>query len=622
MSFQVSLYRSNQPTFPGVRFFLLQQTSLPYRYLPLKGDGIRLIELHPECDGRDLSVTFIYTSVREAAGTYEALSYTWGSAAELHVLLCDDSHLKITKSLQSALSDLRLESARRRLWVDAICTNQRDLVERGSQVILMDQIYRNASKTIVHLGEKSADSELAARYLENHMWRVRGAIANFINRGGIAQDTAEMMQICIKSLGTSQAKLFEDFDQRAVQTALMNLLSRPWFRRAWVIQEFVVSPNVDMYCGKTMCEWGSFSMMFYYSFVEAKIMQMHELRNNYHSKDENRPQYKNLPSLLSRCRTAEATLSIDKIFALLNLCVSSHKPEPVYLKSKAEVYRDFAESAIKDGDGKTILTEAALTNRADSALPSWVPDWSETPSRICLSQVVIASDGLFFDASGSRKTAGERLKPSFHVDGNVLFVKGVFIGGIAVGHDRPIPGMTADEAPNLNNLLTILSYIKWFLDMEGDYPTGEDKAEVVSILLEADQRKGPTNITSFWENTHSRDLLFEPELASTGAGAEPVPESMRKRRVEDPQGYANISRAVAGRRFAITEHSYIGLVPDKATDGDKLCIIQGCNVPFVLRQVGDCYSLIGDAYIHGIMMGEFFELNPEMNDAMIEIPIC
>ncbi|KAK5626019.1 hypothetical protein RRF57_001735 [Xylaria bambusicola] len=642
MAFHPSLYGPRQHNFPGVRLYILQQTRMEYQYTPL-GDGeIRLIELRPACDGPKLFVSFNHVSINDAANTYEALSYTWGSSAKPNILLCGNSYLQITASLQSALMNLRLDSTPRMLWVDAICINQGDLLERGTQVVLMEQIYRKASKTVVYLGDESVDSNLAARYLETHFWRVRCAMADFINQRRVAEDAGDMLQICIKSLGTSQAKLFEGFDQSAVQEAIVNLLCRPWFQRIWVIQEFVVSPKVDMYCGKTLCEWGSFSMMFYYSFVEAgvswdhiiprekkinffrgltQIMQMHELRNNFHGTDESKTK-SGLIRLLSRCRTADATLPIDKIFALLNLSSAAQTPMPDYLKSKADVYREFAELALENGEGRSILSEAALTHRKDPNLPSWVPDWSEPPVRIDLGQILIASNNLFFNAAGSQKDSQERPKPRMRIEGNTLFVKGLILQSIAiVGPDRPVPGTNIIEAPNLTNFMTILSYIQMFMGMESPYPTGEEKDVVAGILLEANQQKSPRKVTSFWENTQARDLLFEPELSALRPEANIIGEEMRRRRLDDPQGYANMCRAIAGRRFAITDQEYVGLVPDTAKDGDVICIMQGFNVPYVLRQIGDHYIFLGDAYVHGIMMGEAFQRDDSLSECMTEIAI-
>ncbi|KAI0903887.1 hypothetical protein F4824DRAFT_484963 [Ustulina deusta] len=99
------------------------------------------------------------------------------------------------RSLQSAFPNLRLGLAPRMLSVDGICINQSDLSERGKQTVLMQQIYWNMSKTVVNLGDDNADSELAAKYLEYHMWCVRGAIADFMNQRRDAEDSGEMMQV-------------------------------------------------------------------------------------------------------------------------------------------------------------------------------------------------------------------------------------------------------------------------------------------------------------------------------------------------------------------------------------------------------------------------------------------
>jgi hypothetical protein len=43
---------------------------------------------------------------------------------------------------------------------------------------------------------------------------------------------------------------------------------------------------------------------------------------------------------------------------------------------------------------------------------------------------------------------------------------------------------------------------------------------------------------------------------------------------------------------------------------DILCIFLGGNVPFILRPLGDgSYELVGEAYVHGVMDGEFMTEN-------------
>jgi hypothetical protein len=61
----------------------------------------------------------------------------------------------------------------------------------------------------------------------------------------------------------------------------------------------------------------------------------------------------------------------------------------------------------------------------------------------------------------------------------------------------------------------------------------------------------------------------------------------------------------AGRRLFRTEKGYLGMGSVSTEVGDQVWVLEGANVPFVLRPVGDGrYRLIGAAYFHGIMWGE------------------
>lgn len=53
-----------------------------------------------------------------------------------------------------------------------------------------------------------------------------------------------------------------------------------------------------------------------------------------------------------------------------------------------------------------------------------------------------------------------------------------------------------------------------------------------------------------------------------------------------------------------TSNNRMGLVPEETRKYDLVVIFLGCSIPVVLRPVRNCYKLIGEAYIHGIMEGE------------------
>ena len=85
-----------------------------------------------------------------------------------------------------------------------------------------------------------------------------------------------------------------------------------------------------------------------------------------------------------------------------------------------------------------------------------------------------------------------------------------------------------------------------------------------------------------------------------------------------------VQEVIWNRRFFIPSNqidgiSYpFGIAPTDAKVGDIVCVPLGCSVPVVLRPVDvshplNGYRLIGEAYLHDIMDGEFFSSN-ELTD--------
>ncbi|KAK1707294.1 heterokaryon incompatibility, partial [Colletotrichum lupini] len=80
--------------------------------------------------------------------SYQPLSYTWGQQdASCSIWLRDAGYsawkpFSIRPNLESCLKQLRNREARI-LWIDAICINQTDNVEKGHQVATMDLVYQS-----------------------------------------------------------------------------------------------------------------------------------------------------------------------------------------------------------------------------------------------------------------------------------------------------------------------------------------------------------------------------------------------------------------------------------------------------------------------------------------------
>jgi hypothetical protein len=125
----------------------------------LSESSIRLLDL--QASSNDKILTTLHTHSLNNAPTFRALSYTWGkpyrnvrvenieSPPEFVARIsCNGKQVAVTQNPFDALSAFLNLGITRYLWVDAVCINQVDLEERGSQVTLMGDIYSKAHRRI------------------------------------------------------------------------------------------------------------------------------------------------------------------------------------------------------------------------------------------------------------------------------------------------------------------------------------------------------------------------------------------------------------------------------------------------------------------------------------------
>jgi hypothetical protein len=123
-------------------------------------------------------------------------------------LKIDGAELRITPNLASALQ-----------WVDAVCINQSNDVEKSSQIPLMADIYRGASRVMVWLGGQQGDISLL---------RAIVSASRQVN-AGVAKLNREQLEL--------------------LKQQLTQLTQFPWFKRRWIIQELILNPTVSFCCG-------------------------------------------------------------------------------------------------------------------------------------------------------------------------------------------------------------------------------------------------------------------------------------------------------------------------------------------------------------------------------------
>jgi hypothetical protein len=80
-------------------------------------------------------------------------------------------------------------------------------------------------------------------------------------------------------------------------------------------------------------------------------------------------------------------------------------------------------------------------------------------------------------------------------------------------------------------------------------------------------------------------------------------------RVSRPDRDFALYLSAFGRCMFLSRDAYIGLGPKNMQPGDSLALLVGGKMPYVLRRKGECYELVGECYMHGVMRGERFDAN-------------
>ena len=97
---------------------------------------------------------------------YEALSSVWGDEQDKLEIMLDNKPFMVTRNLHDFLLQTRPKCGASSVragpfWIDAISINQNDNEEKGAQVNMMGDIYRNCERCIVLMGKEKDDSALA-----------------------------------------------------------------------------------------------------------------------------------------------------------------------------------------------------------------------------------------------------------------------------------------------------------------------------------------------------------------------------------------------------------------------------------------------------------------------------
>ncbi|TVY52582.1 Heterokaryon incompatibility protein 6 OR allele, partial [Lachnellula suecica] len=313
---------------------------------------------------------------------FETLSYCWGTSPLSLPITVDSQTLHIKPNLASALREFRRSHRealeQRTLWIDAICINQEDVEERNQQVGYMCRIYSLSTDLVVWLGDADEFSEIALSFIRPFA-RLAGAKAG--------------------------KKIFDDWAERLSCTpllpvifhALNQFLNRPWFRRAWVLQEYILGgvESTVFQCGKeqvsgkemeVLCNLMSRGKLTKLArrcgvaYTGGRWQEIFEAKEH-HRRTKTEGDAFSILQWLLQARYAEATNSRDKVYAVYGLFEaeqwSGYDPKAFLVDYNASV-QDVFSSLVKTlvVSSKKLNVLMACGNRTSLVQRTWTPDWT------------------------------------------------------------------------------------------------------------------------------------------------------------------------------------------------------------------------------------------------------
>ncbi|RKL25729.1 hypothetical protein BFJ68_g356 [Fusarium oxysporum] len=658
----------------------LQLTSNASHYsgaLSVERQDIRLLHVEPGTFDDPIRCSFRVASLKEVEAKgidFHALSYCWGDPTEREEIFLskegdfdnekEGMSFSIGKSAAQALRRLRLERETLVVWIDAVCINQDDLEERAQQVTLMSQIYSLASVVHIWLGEDNHGVEACLKLIRDicnsnsglcqggeqcscagtahsaPLEEVRAYEQSKKNEGKAIsfKGMLEVFDIHLKTWTREIIDLAGWYGNTQLSFLMSTLYENPWFTRVWVIQEALSAKQPFIHCSGEQVPWEEvvqvsnwlenpgyssqnphivsqqISMAAIWKTLKPKGKTTEVPTIPIETQDTNE-----LSSILEVFLSGldlKATDPRDKLFALLTFANETHDTtklddliRPNYDKSKERVFADFTRWWIREHNSVAILSSIhcqpsrtwvkILGPEAQDPVSNR-PTWS-VDSRGSSRRTQANLNARFkFKAAGETKPDLDLLKTD---DPLVLRLSGLHITEIKNISHAPIEYIYPYQSPV------------------------EKQSELSQVF---DKIFDPCALSPFWSRNHSPDGFKTESNETCNMKYLDHMRSHWNYRAREP---LEVLKPSAGKElehyktnklptcmepcFFATTSGLFGLCPWRSKEGDVIVLLDGGNVPYLLRPVSEQkFELVGECFVQGIMHGEILEGLAKLGDGL------
>ncbi|KAI0386140.1 HET-domain-containing protein [Hypomontagnella monticulosa] len=560
-----------------------------YRYNELPGeDYIRLATIHPGNVDDDIVISFHTTPfLHDECPDYEALSYVWGSEENPPSILVDESEgastnptqrakVLVTQNLVVALRHLRYVDKMRVIWIDALCIDQENRIEKGPYIAMMGAIFRRASRVTAWLGPEENDSSHAMDLINDIASGIEFNYRNY---------TIHATEGCTDPTVTD-VNVPLPINQRDL-CSIYHIMAREWFNRLWVRQEiYLANSEAIVLCGPRHVKWTIFRRGIACVMLKARI------RFQYSNEMVARTQYL-MGFILYSSSTRFMLLRLafgsshcrdprDRLYAIMALLPEYERKiiaTPDYTKPYPEIYMDAMRRYIEYYNSVDMLDACELPELA--ACPSWVPDLS-VPST--LREIVGTNYACSQLASWYQQPRPE-----------VLRVNGVFKSKIEQCH----------QFPQMSYIDGIIGYRKlrqMLLPLRlGRHHTIETIARTLARDMFVDHWDPPRET---WPTFDDSEQVVDIVLSNMNINEDAENKDFLSTIINK---FIPLISELSGMQLIQGTDGCMGIASKSARPGDEVHVVLGCDSPLLLRPHADGeFLVIGPCFVVGLMYGEAF----------------
>jgi Heterokaryon incompatibility protein (HET) len=573
--------------------------------------SFRIVTLFPDDHHSPVLCTLSHEDWRSPVASYEAISYFWGDRKQTQTILINGKNFFVTSNLESALRHLRHgeQGQPLRFWIDAICINQADTHERSEQVRQMFHIYNRAERVIVWLGNATSDSNKALDFIKTSL----GPCFESVGFSSVDEQTNVASGFWEEWDEGKDTECYGAIDHLMTQrhakswSSVAELFCRPWWSRAWVVQELISAQKATITCGTLSVPWPLLDMTIQMMLRNTKIEELYGQRkwDLFHNAVEDAyglayershrvldgTDALDFVMLMQITRYRDCQDPRDKVFSVLSLLSEDFQANfyPDYLQHVETVYAGAVRSHVQHASDLHLLSSCFLSKQATlPSAPSWVPNWGRAFEMSYLGGYSAKDTDYSYGASGKIPAT-----VSFSEDLKILTVSGLHIDYVEDNRlqetdedfDYSYSEGPGQEEPScswdIHKIVAGLETLGKSVITRKREP-GVLKAVCQTLIVDRDSIRGKRRQNMKLTKQHNR--LWPENLYD----------------------YLAHVRLWSQERSLILSHGgYIGLAPSSTLPGDKICILHGFHAPVILRQRAESsYVFVGDAYVHALMDGE------------------